>query len=172
VKMSLPVPGFDAQAEIEEIIYVNRKRHKALREIVNGLYQEIEDIIKEGRNVEGMPCSSCTSTCCSEFADSIYVTHEDVERIMDHNGDSMECLDDYFLCFADGRDYAIYGRVKTKMWNGDEYCVFFDTDERNCGIHKVKPQVCQDYSPHNCMLWERDDVKLIKAKQLTKKRKK
>jgi Fe-S-cluster containining protein len=177
VKMSLPVPGFDARAEIEETFYINRKRHKRLRDIVNGLYEEIEDTIKEGRNVEGMPCASCISICCSEFADSIYVTHEDVERIMEHvaqdfAGEPMTWVDDYFWCFADGRDYAIYGRAKTKMWRDAEYCVFFDTEERKCGIHKVKPQVCQDYSPHNCMLWEKDYVKLMKAEQLTRKRKK
>jgi Fe-S-cluster containining protein len=173
VNYHLPIPGFDSRAEIEEVFYLNKERNVAIREAVNNLYSEIEKAIKNGQNVEGNPCSTCTSRCCNQFHDSIVVTHNDLERIGRYLGESMDWVKDHFIPIK-ANDPVLFGRARSKHHQGEQYCVFFDTDKRNCGIHPVKPQVCRDFSPHNCQLWESDSFKVMKnfmAKQKAKAKK-
>ncbi len=172
ITYNLPIPGFDSRAEIEETFYLNRSKNASIREAVNTLYAEIEKAIRSGRNVQGNPCSTCTSRCCSQFHDSIVVTHADFERVSRYfPNESDEWVRENFITIK-ADDPVLFGRTKSKRYQGEEVCIFFDIDKRNCGIHPVKPQVCRDYSPYNCQLFESDDVKVMKqflAKQRAQK---
>lgn len=155
VTFSCPVPGFTSPAGIEETFYLHWSRYSRLNKLVQDLSQEVERIIKEGVNVEGDPCSVCTATCCSEYANSITVTHEDFHRIVQSGLGQFEDFKQL------GRDDAgYYGKVRTKEVDGTTWCTFYDVKRGKCSIHKVKPQVCADYSPFSCNLFEKKLVKL------------
>jgi Fe-S-cluster containining protein len=160
-KLSIPVPGFDAPACVEETFYINKKRHVKLRKAANSLFKAVHDTIKDGTNVKNNPCETCDSNCCFKWGDSIMVTHEDVERISENEPESF--ISAHFKKVAN--NIVLYGKAKTKMVGLDECCIFFDEKRMNCSIHKKKPQVCRVFSPYNCTEYQVDKEKLRKYKR-------
>ena len=157
--ISMPVPGFDSQATMTETLYLHK--HPRLQKVVNSLYQEMLATLKNGDNVSNNPCATCDSNCCSKWGESIWVSNEDVNRICEGQDESYR--DEHFeKAEKKHSNFFLYGKAKDKQVGEYWYCIFFDEKAKNCGIHKKKPQVCREYSPHNCVEYQVDKEKLRK----------
>lgn len=164
VNFTVPVPGFVSPVTMEEHFQLHDPRLKKLQSAVNGLYDAIEDVIENGDNTSREPCATCTSPCCTHYAESIIVSHEDVARIEAAGYNASQ----YFTPLH-AHDVSIYGHAQLKLIPGQEEatCIFFDDKKRQCGIHKIKPQVCSAFSEHTCTLYQID---IRKSARVGKKR--
>lgn len=135
-------------ATVEESYPIRR-----FKTLVNQLYKEVYKLAQEGPGEP--PCGDCTSSCCTYFHESIVVTEEDVERIA-AAGHSKES-------FRKGNvtKPGYYGYVHSPDGN----CRFFDPSTQRCGIHEIKPQVCREYSAHDCGMYFTAPMELVKLRR-------
>ncbi len=82
-------------------------------------------------------CKSCSSDCCKYL---IPLSAEDCIRISTKLDLTIE---DFFLLCVDSK-----GRLKVKLVEGSEYCMFIDPNNLylGCTIHEFKPSICSRYA--------------------------
>ena len=87
-------------------------------------------------------CFNCNAMCCSVY-ERVAVDEEDIARLSNHFGLSRRS----FLRIYTHRSGAdiILNRVPDALL--EETCVFLNQETRLCGVHQVRPEVCQVWPP-------------------------
>lgn len=159
VKVSLRYPLKEGltttMADVEEVLPLSSI--PALKMAVHDVYDVVRQVMEEGPPPP--LCDICKSPCCFHFSESIQVTDTDVLRITQAGHSPTNFTKD------DDLRPGMFGFAKTKKVDGKQVCVFFNEKTRNCGIHEIKPLVCQDYSPHGCDLFAHAPQKLIQLRR-------
>ncbi|HEX8709579.1 MAG TPA: YkgJ family cysteine cluster protein [Pyrinomonadaceae bacterium] len=88
-------------------------------------------------------CLDCVGMCCSVY-DHIPVHGRDLRRLARHLQSSVEVVARKFTKLSGGerilrrKDDPLLGRT----------CIFFDLENRGCGIYLGRPEVCKRWPTH------------------------
>jgi len=109
-------------------------------------------ISKEGFSFQfdGSKCKECGGKCCIGKAGNIWITVQEIPRLMQFLKVGFDELRDKYI---EKRGYRF--SIKEVKIDTDNYrCVFFDMDTKECSIYEIRPIQCRTFP-----FW--NDLKMI-----------
>ncbi|MFN0051718.1 MAG: YkgJ family cysteine cluster protein [Planctomycetales bacterium] len=82
-------------------------------------------------------CTQC-GNCCTGFEGYVWVDEEEVQRIAEHLGQSVEQV-------RRERTRTVGRRVSLIEVNAEHDCTFFDPQTRGCRIYSARPRQCRNW---------------------------
>jgi Fe-S-cluster containining protein len=86
-------------------------------------------------------CLKCPGYCCTY--DEIEVTQRDIDRLAKHFGISSKKAEEKFTKWKASESVHLLRHRKDTIFN--HICMFFDQENRRCGVYQARPGVCRQY---------------------------
>ncbi|MBN2824393.1 MAG: YkgJ family cysteine cluster protein [Campylobacterales bacterium] len=100
-------------------------------------------IFKEGYDFgfDANECAKCNGFCCRGESGYIWINYNEIQRLSEHLGLSVDELAIKYLKRVKHR----YSIIEKRLGEHDYTCIFFDQIQNRCGIYEARPNQCRTF---------------------------
>ncbi|CAD7286766.1 hypothetical protein LMG7974_00073 [Campylobacter majalis] len=89
---------------------------------------------------DGSKCDECGGKCCVGESGYIWISASEIKKLSEFLGLKTDEFIKKYL-FKTQNKYSI----KEKEYNGGYACIFFDEQNKNCGVYEYRPSQCRTF---------------------------
>ncbi|MEA3353339.1 MAG: YkgJ family cysteine cluster protein [Campylobacterota bacterium] len=101
-------------------------------------------------------CAQCEGNCCIGESGYIWINKEEIIKLSEHLGISVEELGQNYLLKVGYR----YSLKEKKIGDNNYACIFFDLEKKQCSVYEARPNQCRTFP-----FWEYFKDKVQEVKQ-------